>query len=383
MQMNLELKSIKLEVIYSNKIEFKINNFEIEHPFSLLIGDNAQGKTKVVQFLMFMASLVGNSPLFINTNAKAIFIFIEDHNPNNLLTYEIDITNENGKNIYKEDIIRNDKQIYSSSNKILINELTGNSIGPIFISPHTPVISTIDNNSDYHSISSINSFFSRIVIISSDKRNEIQILPNQIHPNAIGTNISSVLLSWKEQYPHLFNETISEFKRCFDFIDEIDFSQRIINNSVVKVIFEKEKGHSVPIHISEWSNGMIRILHLLMLPNIPFKRNDEILSPSLILVDEIENGLDYKRLKYIIKFLENYSDDMQIIITSHSPLVCDFIHPKNWIIIKRKGAILNFNSPSKVEENLEEDLELFQRNHWDFYSRHINNSDDYNANENA
>ncbi|MBF0540593.1 MAG: ATP-binding protein [Nitrospirae bacterium] len=380
--MNLKLKSVKVEDILSHNIDFKINNLEIEHPFSLLIGDNAQGKTRFIRFLMYIASLTGNSPRIIGTNCKATFTFKIENDDNNLLTYEIDITNENGKNTYKENITKNNKPIYSSSDKMLINEKTGNFVGPIFISSHTPVISTIDNSPDYSSISSINSFFSRIVCISSEKRNEIQLEPNQIRPNENGTNISNVLLTWKNQYPHLFNETILEFKRCFDFIDDINFSHLIINNLNAEIIFEKEKEISKQINLNEWSNGMYRILHLLMLPNIPFKNNDETLKPSLIIVDEIENGLDYKRLEFIIEFLKNYSDDMQIIIASHSPLVCDFIHPKNWIVIKRKGSTLHFNSPSKIEENLEEDLELFKRNHWDFYSRHINNSDDYNVDEN-
>ena len=328
-----------------------------------------------------MNSLVGNSPRIVATNVNAVFNFFVNDSEN-LLIYEIDIANENGKNIYKENITRHNELIYSSSDKILINETTGKPVGTFFIPSHVPVISAIEDL-DYYSIVSINSFFSRIVSISSDKRKEIKFEINQIHPNELGTNISSVLLTWKDQFPHLFNETILEFKRCFDFIDEVNFIDLIINSLQTKIIFEREKGHTKLITITEWSNGMLRILHLLMLPNISFTIKDETLNPSLILVDEIENGLDYKRLRFIIKFLENYSDDMQIIITSHSPLVCDFVHPKNWIVIKRNGSTLHFNSPLKVEENLDEDLDLFKRNHWDFYSRHINNSDDYNKDENT
>jgi len=114
-----------------------------------------------------------------------------------------------------------------------------------------------------------------------------------------------------------------------------------------------------------------------MSPHIPFDLTGKIVCPSLILIDEIENGLDFKTLKYIINYLKDYSDDSQIIFSSHSPLVCEFVHPNFWIIVKRSGVDISFISPKNVENNIDEQMESFRQKYWDFYSKHISNSNLY------
>ena len=128
---------------------------------------------------------------------------------------------------------------------------------------------------------------------------------------------------------------------------------------------------------TQWSDGIYRILFLLMTPKIPFHLGDEVLPPSLILIDEIENGLDFNRLKYIINYFKDYADESQILIASHSPLVCDFVHPGNWKVAKRKGTEVNFISPKFQEEDLDSQLDLFKHKHWEFYTKHISNSEKY------
>ena len=101
---------------------------------------------------------------------------------------------------------------------------------------------------------------------------------------------------------------------------------------------------------------------------------ESVFPPSLILIDEIENGLDFKTLKYIIKYYEEYSDDSQVIMSSHSPLVCDFVSPTKWIIVRKIGNELRFIAPHDVENDLNSQLDIFKQKHWDFYLKHISNS---------
>jgi predicted ATPase len=101
-----------------------------------------------------------------------------------------------------------------------------------------------------------------------------------------------------------------------------------------------------------------------MTPKIPFHIGDEVLLPSLILIDEIGNGLDFNRLKYIINYFKNYADDSQILIARHSPLVCDFVRPGNWKVVKRKGTEVNFISPKFQEEDLDSQLDLLRAHHF-------------------
>jgi len=124
----------------------------------------------------------------------------------------------------------------------------------------------------------------------------------------------------------------------------------------------------------EWSDGVYRLLNLIISAKVPFQTESEILPPSLVLIDEVENGLDFRTLKFIIRYLQENSDDTQIVITSHSPLVCDFVHPGDWIVAKKKGYKVNYISPAVVEKEMEKQLELFKQEHWQFYSKHICNS---------
>ena len=119
------------------------------------------------------------------------------------------------------------------------------------------------------------------------------------------------------------------------------------------------------------------MLHLLMSAKAPFVIDGKIKLPSVILIDEIENGLDFKTLKYVVNYLKDCSEDSQIIMSSHSPLVCDFVNPNDWVVARRKGSKINYLSPKYIEKNLNADLELFKFKHWEFYTKHISNSKIY------
>ena len=66
-------------------------------------------------------------------------------------------------------------------------------------------------------------------------------------------------------------------------------------------------------------------------------------------------------------------------IASHSPLICDFVHPENWIVVRRNGVTLNYLSPKLIEDDIEKQLDLFKYKHWEFYTKHISNSKNYMA----
>ena len=116
------------------------------------------------------------------------------------------------------------------------------------------------------------------------------------------------------------------------------------------------------------------MLCLLCLPKTVFNLTGKLDAPSLIAVDEIENGLDFKTLKFIIQYFLDYSDESQILLSTHSPLVCDFVHPNEWRVVKRNGTTVKVKHPPEVEKQLDEQLELFKNRHWEFYSKHISNS---------
>ena len=231
---------------------------------------------------------------------------------------------------------------------------------------------------DFPTINLIRDFFQRVLYISASKSREIRIEPNATVPDNEGVNISSVLKNWSNLYPEIFNEIMNELKESFPYIEKIYFTkERLPTGLTTELLTLIEKNVDMPILQPDWSDGIYRMLLLIMSTKIPFGPSNNSQPPTLILIDEIENGLDFRRLKYIINYFQDYSDESQIVISSHSPLVCDFVHPKHWIVVKRKGSKLDFISPNLIEQDIETQLDIYKRRHWDFYIKHISNSNLY------
>lgn len=369
--MKIKLKSFQWTESEGKRVEAKVKNRSVSD-FNLLISDNAQGKTRLFQTLVFFSELCKDKPKAIETMFSGAFSFeIANGSVRDKVVYRIDIQPSNGENSYNETISRNDNTLFSSEKKILVNESTGTKVKNFFIPKNLPVLSAIDEP-DFTTINQLRDFFRRIIYVSANKVRTINVSPSAIVPDAAGANLSSVLSNWQETYPEIYNEVMNEFKKSFPFIREVFFTKQDLQDIIkANLLTFNEEDVEKPILQHKWSDGIYRILFLLMTTKIPFSFGDETLPPSLILVDEIENGLDFKRLKYIINYFKDYSDDSQILISSHSPLVCDFVHPGDWRVVKRNGVELQFISPVETEEDLDAQLDLFKHKHWEFYTKHI------------
>jgi predicted ATPase len=143
----------------------------------------------------------------------------------------------------------------------------------------------------------------------------------------------------------------------------------------------KESGTGREIAQMNWSDGMLRAICLIILPTARFlKAGGGFLRPSLIFVDEIENGLDFNTLSHIIGFYESYGSHMQVIISSHSPTICNLVGAEKWRIAKRNGSTIEVFSPKDVEGDLEEQRKKLLKDNWEFYRRHIAKSKLYSVN---
>jgi len=375
----LKLKSFEsIEERQGGKIDVEVSKFNISD-FNLLMGDNAQGKSRLLRTLFFFRSLASNVPQLIQTYLQSIFTFeINNNGSSDKVIYEISIDARTNKKVFSEKITLNDETIFSKKDKILLNEKENVKMENFFIPENISALSSITGN-EFITIKLLREFFQHIVLVSSNKSRMIVLNPNAIIPNEEGSDISYVLFNWKEKFPILFKEIVADFLECYPFIKDVYLKKIALvpTGQLFDSLVIKENNIEFDIEQMNWSEGIYRLLWLLLLPKIPFQTDEGILPPSLILIDEIENGLDFKTLKYIVRYFQEYSDDSQIIMSSHSPLVCDFVSPDKWIIVKRKGTKLSFISPKEVESNLDDQLDLFKQKHWDFYMKHISSSDLY------
>ena len=382
MEKFIKLQSLEFHESRGDQPHIDVEKFNL-HDFNLVIGDNAQGKSRFLRTLNFVSDCASGAQRKIETNFNAIFSFkyFSDNKERNLI-YKLSIRPDGDKNIFEEDITLSAKYLFSTKKNKLFDEIKNKPINTFYIPDNISAISSLKGK-EFITINLIRSFFQRLTYISSSKAQKVGLFPDTVIPNAEGSNLSNVLYNWSIKHPNRYNEVINELKSNFKFIKKIYFTKdkKFLEGMNPQLITFKEQGVFEEIKQGQWSDGLYRTLHLLTSVKIPYRSNSHTEYPSLILIDEIENGLDYNTLNSIVNYLLDYSDQSQIIVTSHSPLVSEMIHPKYWLIVKRFGTTVKLMSPSLKEQDLEKTLELFKREHWSFYSKHIANSSLYSESE--
>jgi predicted ATPase len=96
------------------------------------------------------------------------------------------------------------------------------------------------------------------------------------------------------------------------------------------------------------STGTLKILALLAVFRHP--------EPSpLIVIEELENGLDPRTIHLVITEIRNYIENKkgQVLITSHSPYLLDQLHISQIIFVERKEEKVSLSRPADDEEVLE------------------------------
>ncbi|MCX7000950.1 MAG: ATP-binding protein, partial [Candidatus Sumerlaeota bacterium] len=101
------------------------------------------------------------------------------------------------------------------------------------------------------------------------------------------------------------------------------------------------------------SDGMLRFLAFLCLAY-----SDT--SPSVVFIEEPENGVHPRRLKDIVDILTAISNPdienpRQILIATHSPYLLDLVKPENVFIVEKKegrSEIRSLDRTKKLEDQL-------------------------------
>lgn len=378
---NLKLINFEFKEILNQKLHWEIKNFQI-HNFNFFLGDNAQGKTRLCQILKFLKNIhnpASGTKLTSQVSAKLNFSDLNDE-----ITYHLNVhgKEENPDLIFQEEIYKNSKLLFSRQKKFLINEIEDSKVNEPFIPQSIPAINSISGNR-FPTIIKLKSFFDRIVFLDESKfqGNKITVDKNAIFLAENSANIASVLRNWEKQKPVVYKKIIKKFEKCFSFIKEGSVSSKLIEfqeglEAPVMVFVDKNSGAEIEHH--HWSDGMLRVIGLLTLPETRFtEKGDKYFRPSLAIVEEIENGLDFKSLDIIVNHYLEFSDLFTIFITTHSPVGCNLVDPKFWQIFKRVGASVEIFSPTQIEKDLNKVRRDLLEDNWSFYKNHISTSKMY------
>lgn len=165
--------------------------------------------------------------------------------------------------------------------------------------------------------------------------------------NRDGSNLAQYLLNIREKEPAAFDGIVEAMQFVLEYIRNIEpVETREIMPTMYLKMWEQlgEKKMEIPGWLI--STGTIRILALLAV-----LRNPE--PPPLIVMEEIENGLDPRTIHLILEEIQALvqSKKSQIILTTHSPYFLDLL-PLQTILLAERDLMGNpvFKRPSDDKE---------------------------------
>ena len=100
-------------------------------------------------------------------------------------------------------------------------------------------------------------------------------------------------------------------------------------------IAERWNGETAIFNARQVSDGLLRLMAVASIP-------DWQSPPSIVLLDEIENGLHPAMLGGIADLLRDISKTTQVVTTTHSPITLNYVAPESTLVVTRGrgGAVL-------------------------------------------
>ncbi|BCS93300.1 AAA family ATPase [Metallosphaera javensis (ex Sakai et al. 2022)] len=137
-------------------------------------------------------------------------------------------------------------------------------------------------------------------------------------------------------------------KQVSEFLNSLNLAVRttVTEDGNVR-LYAEENVNGKQITISSTPSGVVKMLTLMV--------GVYMLKPSLVVVDELENSLHLRFVERLIDVM-NYSAP-QFLVTTHSPMVMDFMDPSEIILLDREMGETKprrFENPEELRRNLRE-----------------------------
>ncbi len=163
-----------------------------------------------------------------------------------------------------------------------------------------------------------------------------------IRLNSDGANIAEYLNQIIRWYPEAFEGILEALQYVLPYMRDL------------KPVLTDILGHQMHLEMSEqdfevpgWllSTGTLRILALLAL----FRHPEP---PPLIVIEEIENGLDPRSVQLIVEEIRRVTESgrSQVILTSHSPYLLDLFDLAHIVLVERQDGAPTFTRPDERQE---------------------------------
>ncbi|GAA5418468.1 AAA family ATPase [Sulfurisphaera tokodaii] len=335
---------------------------------NVVVGPNGSGKTNLVDAFSFLKQLI--RPLsyppypFIRWGDYKNVIFMQDENldisfeingtyKSKDYHYEVSLNNLQIKkeiiNFASHTIERENNVIRYENKEVTISQNL--SVFNLFVSQIIPNI-TIIYNLNFPLPGEFIDFMTNFLNDIGVFRIVPQIAVSPVHftfPEAVDENGRGLVKVIANNLTKIIES--ENMKPLHDFLNENNISLRPVftEDGNIRLYFvEKSENRELILPPSSVSDGFIKMLTILVAVYL--------LGLSTIVIDEIENSLHLRYIENLIDVMR-YSNT-QFIMTTHSPLIIDFMDPSEIIILdKEKGEtkVSKINEPNKLKEKLVND----------------------------
>ncbi len=163
-----------------------------------------------------------------------------------------------------------------------------------------------------------------------------------IRLNKDGSNIAEYLLSIRNLDQSAYEGILETLQYVLPYASDI---QAAITSELERNVYLQltEADFKVPGWLL--STGTLRVLALLALLRHPNP-------PSLLVIEEIENGLDPRTINLIVEEIRNVTQAgrMQVVVTTHSPYLLDLLSLSHLVLVERVEGEPTFVRPANKKE---------------------------------
>ena len=353
------LKSIEYSQFSKSPEEWCLDKFSLGQ-INLLVGKNATGKTRTLNIINGLARLVsGEDKLVYSSGDYSLSFDNQGKSVNYFLSYE-------DAKVSKEELIINGKSLLERGNggqgKIYAEQLE---TYMNFQSPENELACVARRDSVQHSFfedlfqwgkSEYHYLFGsqlgqdKYVVFSKDDKN---ISINQKNTK----EVVKLFKKGQNEYGDPFINSIKDDMNLLGYklndigvepVHGIIIKGPTLPENIMGIYIEEEDlQHKTYQH--EISQGMFRALSLIIQMNLSHLEN----TPSLVLIDDIGEGLDFDRSIQLLNLIINKvkKTNIQLIMSTNDRFVMNNVPLEYWLVIQRFGnkcKLFNYANAKKI-----------------------------------
>lgn len=338
-----------------------LRNVDIElGKFNVLVGLNASGKSNFLDSLAFLSETSQKSMRDVFTPRgevervvfggyeRRIEFHLETVLDEELYSYLISISKDK---IEEETLYIDDKTaIEADSNKTIVLRDDGISTTIGWRLHNQFALSVFARSKEYHNgIRKFLDYLSSWRLYHATIPEIRKTLPTRksFDLEKSGGNLAQVLHSLHNARPKVFSRVEEILKQGIPEIEELLTPPTDDGKTYVAI---REKGYEQEFDYYQISDGTLNLLFYITAAAFP--------EPKLLCFEEPENFVHVRLLQLLVKILKD--SEKQIIVSTHSPYLLDFVEPEEVIVVEKEDNATQFarvENAADLKKKLE-DLEL-------------------------